>query len=218
MKKLAILFLITLFTMPSFAQKNFDNEFYFRFGYSLPSWNQFGFDNWESGWKRTGFTGEVGTIFMFNNALKSDKMALGLDVDYLAFYWNRFSISDYNSSIDIGTLRFSSKVGPSFTISPADKLAFDIFVKAEVNWVTATVFLPDNNSDDSESFAGVMAFGLVTGFNIRYSILMIGFEFSTISPKLENIDESGVYLGQANDSGSDKTPLPSFNFTIGLSF
>ena len=220
MKKLTIFLVAIVIGTSVFAQKQktFDNEFYFRFGYSLPSWNQFGIENWENGWKRAGFTGEVGTIFMLNNALKSDQMVLGIDIDYLTFYWNRFSKSDYTSSLDIGTLRFSSKVGPSFTISPVDKLAIDIFVKAEINWVTASVFVWDNNSDDSEGYGGVMAFGLATGFNVRYSILMIGFEFSTISPKLENIDTNGEYLGRANDSSSDKTPFPSFNFTIGLSF
>lgn len=217
MKKLFIILLALLLSTASFSQKNFDNEFYFRFGYSLPSWNQFGIDDWGANWKRSGFSGEIGTIFMLNNALKSEKMALGIDVDYLAFYWNRFSNSDYTSSLDIGTLRFSSKAGPSFTISPVDRLAIDIFVKAEINWVTASAFVYDNNSDDSDAYGKVFALGIATGFNVRYSIVMIGFEFSTISPKLENIDNDGDYLGQANSS-SDKTPLPSFNFTIGLSF
>ena len=72
--------------------------------------------------------------------------------------------------------------------------------------------------DDADYYTKSGALGFSTGLNVRYSILMIGFEYNTISPGLENRDHPGVYLGNVNDIGSDKSPLPSVNFTLGLSF
>jgi len=220
MKKFIVLVSALLIAASASAQKSFDNEFYFRFGYSNPSWKQLGADkdDWVDGWKKKGFTGEIGTIFMLNKVLNSDKMALGIDVDYLTFYWHQFTNDQAGSSVDLATLRVGSKVGPSFTFTPAKRLAFDIYVKADISWVTATAIVRDNNSDDALGFGKVFAVGFSTGFNVRYSVLMIGFEFNTISPKLEDVDNPGEYLGNFNDSSSDKTPLPSMSFTIGLSF
>lgn len=220
MKKFIVLLSALLIAASAFAQKNFDNEFYFRFGYSIPSWKQFGFnkDDWPDAMKKKGFTGEIGTIFMLNKVLKSEKMALGIDVDYLTFYWHQFSIDQSGSTIDIATLRIGSKVGPSFTFTPVKRLAFDIYVKADISWITATAIVYDKNADDVDGYGKVFAVGFSTGFNVRYSILMIGFEFNTISPKLENVDYPGDYFGNVNDSSSDRSPLPSVSFTIGLSF
>lgn len=220
MKKLITLLVAIVLGTSIFAQKNFDNEFYFRFGYSLPSWSQFGGteNDWENGWARSGWMGEVGTIFMINRAFDSEKVVLGIDVDYISVYWNRFSYQVFDESIDLGTLRVASKVGPSFTYSPVKRLAFDVYVKANIDWVTATAIVYDDNSDDTEGYGKIFSLGLSTGFNIRYSLLMIGFEFNTISPQLENVDEDGEYLGNINNPNSNKSPLPCFNFSIGLSF
>jgi hypothetical protein len=222
MKKIIILVLSLIFVVSAFAQKEkkFDNEFYFRFGYSCPSWKQFGLtkEKWGDDFKRRGFTGEIGTIFMLNGIRMPEGMALGIDVDYLGFYWHRFSNSYLGINADIGTLRFDSKIGPSFTYSPAKRLAFDVFIKADFNWVSATAFVINDNKDDAETYTNIFAVGISTGFNIRYSVLMLGFEYNTVSPKLENTDIDGEYIGNAEDIDSDKSPLGSINFTIGLSF
>lgn len=222
MKKFIILLSALLIVASVSAQKSFDNEFYFRFGYSNPSWKQLGADkdDWSDAWKKIGFTGEIGTIFMLNNILKQENMAIGIDVDYLTFYWHQFSFNQAGAlvDIDIGTLRVGSKVGPSFTYSPVKRLAFDVYVKADISWVTATAFVYNNNSDDYDGFGKVFAVGFSTGFNIRYSVLMLGFEYNTISPKLEDVDNPGEYLGNFKNTSSDRTPLPSVSFTIGLSF
>lgn len=220
MRKLAILVVTLLITTTAFAQDNFDNRFYFRFGYSSPSWTQFGFteSDWADGVKKSGFMGEIGTIFMLNSIPMPDKMVLGIDVDYLSFYWNQFTYHENGIETDIGTMRFDSKVGPSFTYNPVSKLTFDVYVKADLSWVTATVVMFNNDSDDYEGYGDVAILGLSTGINVRYSILMLGFEFNTISPKLEHIDHPGVYIGNRNEEGNDKSPLPSINFTLGLNF
>jgi hypothetical protein len=220
MKKFIVLVSALLIFASASAQKTFDNEFYFRFGYSFPSWKQFGLEkgDWPDAWKKKGFTGEIGTIFMLNKVINSEKMALGIDVDYLTFYWHQFSFDQAGYSGDIATLRIGSKVGPSFTFTPAKRLAFDIYVKADISWITATAFVYDGDTDDPDGFGKVFAVGFCTGFNVRYSILMLGFELSRISPKLEDINNPGDYLGNFNESNSDRTPLPSVSFTIGLSF
>jgi len=69
-----------------------------------------------------------------------------------------------------------------------------------------------------DEFGKVGAIGFSTGLNIRYSVLMIGFEFNTISPKLEDLNNEGEYFGNVNETNSDKSPLPSVNFTVGLNF
>jgi hypothetical protein len=201
-------------------QKKFDNEFYFRFGYSLPFWNQYGAlpSDWETGSKRIGFTGELGTIFMFKNIPSSDHMALGIDVDFLTVYWHKFQFFEDGSDVDLWNVRIDSKIGPSFTFRLVDRLAVDLFVKADFCWFTATGIMYDDDMDEMEGYADIFAVGLSTGFNVRYSVLMVGFEFNTINPQLENVEEQGEYLGNINDANSKKSPLPSVNFTLGLSF
>lgn len=220
MRKLTILFVTMLISTAAFAQDEFDNRFYFRFGYSSPSWTQFGFteSDWADGVKKKGYMGEIGTIFMLNSIPMPDGMMLGIDVDYLSVYYHQFSYHTQSINTDLGTLRLDSKVGPSFTYSPANKLAFDVYVKADLSWVTATVFVYNNDAEDTDSYGDVAILGLSTGLNVRYSVLMLGFEFNTISPKLEHIDHAGEYIGNMNDDNSDKSPLPSMNFTLGLNF
>jgi hypothetical protein len=219
MKKLLMISIAFLILGHATSQTTFDNEFYFRFGYSNPSWKQFGADKdlWGDYVKKRGFMGEIGTIFMLKGFGEPENMAIGLDVSYLSIYWHRFTEEVYGYKSDLATLRFDSKVGPSFTYSPIEKLAFDVYVKANISWVTATVFVENNNSDDAEGYGTVFCVGLSTGFNVRYGILMVGFEFNTISPKLEDVDNDGQYIGNAKNDG-DRSPLPSTNFTIGLSF
>jgi len=229
MKKLTTLIVIVLIPTISFAyngnknqnselQNNIDNVFYFRLGYSMPSWKQFGFtqDLLEgNGFKRSGAMLEMGKIYMLNSIPLPENMKIGINADFFSIYWHLFSSDEYNE--DIGTLRLDSKIGPSFTYMPVDKLAIDVYVKADISWVTATVDVYDKNYDDADGYGKVGTVGLSTGFNVRYSKLMLGVEYSTISPKLENVDNKGEYVGNMNDD-SKKSPLPSVSFSIGMAF
>jgi len=220
MKKLAILLTVVLITSSAFAQGSIENQFYFRFGYSIPSWKQFGAteDDWRDDMKKKGFMGEIGSIFMLKSIPLPEGMAIGINVDYLSVYWHQFSYDASNSSMDIATLRADSKVGPSFTYSPVEKIAFDAYVKADISWITATAFVYDDDADDADGYGKIGAVGLSTGINVRLSVVMLGFEFNTISPKLEDVDNAGDYLGNVNDENSDKSPLPSYTFSLGFSF
>lgn len=215
MKRIIGVLMVTFVTITGFAQSSLDNEFYFRMGYSSPSWQQFSGTkaDWE-GFNKFGVVGEIGTIFMFKKIPLPENMAVGLDVDYLTFCYNQFSSNTYNE--DLGTLRFDSKIGPSFTFSPVKDLAFDAYVKADIAWVTATAIVEDNNTDDADAYANIGTIGISTGVNFRYKILMLGIEYNTISPELENVDDDSDFLSIWGNS--NKSPLPCLNFTIGLSF
>jgi hypothetical protein len=216
MKKILSFLLVTFVTISGFAQSSLDNEFYLRLGYSSPSWQQF--DGEKSNWNgasKFGVVGEIGTIFMFRKIPLPENMAIGLDVDYLTFCYNQFSYQ--NDTYDLGTLRFDSKIGPSFTISPVKDLAFDAYVKADIAWITAAVEVYDGNTDDADAYANIGTVGVSTGINFRYKILMLGIEYNTVSPELENVDDDSDFLGSFY-SNNKKSPLPCLNFTIGLSF
>lgn len=200
------------------VQRPIDNVFYFRLGYSSPSWEQFGGTKEDfDGFNKSGFMAEIGKIYMLNRIGLPENMAIGIDVDFISFYWHRFSYRD-GEDVDLGTLRAESKVGPSFTFIPGNKLAIDVYAKAVFNWITATAIVYDNNADDAEGYGKIFCVGFSTGVNVRYSKLMLGVEFNTISPKLENVDYDGEYLGNINDPASDKSPLPSLSFSIGMAF
>lgn len=225
MKKIVILFAVVLITTTSFAQRQYDNEFYFRFGYSNPSWKQFGMmeSDWGDGFEKWGVMFELGTIFMLNSISNYNNIRFGINVDYLTiyghhFYNTRFFDDAETIRFDLGTVRVGSKIGPSVTFSPKEKVAFDIYVKADIAWATETILMYDEDIDDADWYEKIGAVGVSTGVNARFGILMLGFEFNTISPKLEYEDVKGEYLGNFNDSDSDKSPLPSMNFSVGLSF
>ena len=216
MKKLTILFALSLIFTSAFNQRIFDNEFYLRLGYSSPSWTQFGLtkDEWNKEFKKLGFITEMGTIFALNSMQVSQNLSLGIDITYVSLYFHLFSSNDISENI--GTLRVASKIGPSFTYSPENKLSFNTYVKADVSWLTVTTFISDDNIDDALFYRNIGTIGLSTGINVSYSILMLGFEYNTISPKLENIDHKGNFLGNFGDSNSNKTSMPSISFTLGL--
>jgi hypothetical protein len=114
-----------------------------------------------------------------------------------------------------------SKVGPSFSYSPVDRLVFDTYFKFNPVWVAANAIV-SSEEDDNEFFLGFMGIKYSVGMNVRYSILMMGFEFNPGFAKLKWFDDEAKeltdeYFGNVNDN-SKKTPVPAMNFTIGLSF
>jgi len=221
MKKLLIVFALATISLSSFGKK-FDNEFYFRFGYSTPSWNQFGLSKeaWNSNVKKIGGTFELGNIFMINSVPSTENMALGINVDYL--YVNSFLYNE--NDVNVGGARIGSKIGPSFTYSPVKKLAFDIYTKADFAWATVVVPYQGSIGDAEDHYMSNVDVGFSTGFNIRYGILMLGIEYNTINPKLSSDKNDGIYLQNVintyitETNSNEKSKLSSINFTVGLSF
>ena len=220
MKKLSFIITVLIFAITAQGQ-TLDNEFYFRFGYSSPSWKQF--DGTEQDWKDEGFnykfggSFDVGTIFMIQSIPAAENMALGINVDYVYFNYSQFYNSRDFSNQNLAHLQFGSKIGPSFSYSPGQRMAFDVYAKANIAWMSGAVYFEDGVDNADDFYFAKPTVGFSGGLNIRYSVLMIGIEFETISPKLESDDNPGTYLGNIN-SDSEKSSLPCVNFSFGFSF
>lgn len=199
MKKLTILIAIILIASSAFTQNSFDNEFYFRIGYSHLTDEDYN-ENVDFG---TAF--EIGTIFMIKGIPLPDNMSFGIDVDYASINWYSLSSNSSYGSYNSYIFRFDSKVGPSFTYSPVTDMFLDAFIKADINIATLAF-----DEDAEDIYGGFGKVGFATGVNFRYKLLMLGIEYNKIEPKLKNLDDDNGY--------SDKISLPSINFTIGLNF
>lgn len=223
MKKLWFVLTFAFLVNLTYGQGDLDNQFYFRFGYSNPSWKYLGADDkddWPDDAKKWGGVFELGSIFMLNGIKLADGMRIGINVDYMSLQLHQFKINDGDSKFT--TFCFGSKIGPSFTYSPVDKLEFDAVIKFNPVWV-ASAFMKDYSDEDPEVFVGVFGTKMSVGFNIRYSILMMGFEYNPGGAKMKWTDEDAEnddYLGNPADmdDDGDKTSMPGYNITLGLSF
>ena len=222
MKKIFLLIIVLGISLTTYAQEGhgLDNQFYFRFGYSNPATSYFGGE--KSDWEdisRVGGVFELGSIFIFNNLDLADGLRLGLNVDYLDITYHQFTydIEDVN----VRVIKLSSKFGPSLSYNPVSKLVLDAYVKAKIPWVAGLwVDFPDMSFEDDEQYLAAGGFGFSTGLNVRFSVLMVGFEFTSDKMKFNNVDDSEDHVGNIldeNDYG-DKSKLVNFNFTVGFSF
>lgn len=225
MKKSILLLAIALMSLNAFSQQ-LDNKFYFRFGYSSPSWKYFdrSKDFWPEGTSKYGANFELGTIFMLPSILESKIMSVGIDADFIYANFNNFHIEDSEGNINYGMYRVGSKVGPSFTYMPARDLAFDVYVKADIAWAAVLAPYEKKIDDGDDYFIDYLPVGFSTGLNFRYGMLMLGVEYNTISPKLESDDYEGTYFQEILDyleeseTTGEKSKMPNLNFTIGLNF
>jgi hypothetical protein len=186
----------------------------------MPTWKYFGHDgksDWSGGYKRMGGIFEFGSIFMLNSIKLAPGMRIGINVDYLSIDYHRFSSSSLDQKYHFGYL--GSKIGPSFSYSPVNRLVIDTYFKFNPVWVAGSEWLL---YDEDNFFLGFMGIKYSVGLNVRYSILMVGFEYNPGYAKFrwydkDNSELSDEYMGNGNDNG-DKTPVPGMHFTLGLSF
>ena len=200
----------------SISSGDLENQFYFRFAYSQPANSYLGVEEvefWDE-FSRWGGTFELGSIFFFNSLNMADGLRLGLNVDYAEISYNQLEITDPDIDFTLGLLKVASKIGPTLSYSPASKLVFDLFVKAKIPWIAGIAIVSD---EFDEGYFATPGFGLATGINLRYRFLMIGFEYNADNMKFENVDYPEEYFGNFSDD-SDKTPMPSFSFSLGFSF
>lgn len=191
-----------------------ENQFYIRFAYSHSGKSFLGVDDmeyWDS-FKRYGGVFEIGHFFIINKAALADGLRLGINVDYAEFSYNQ--IAAIEADYDLGVPKLATKIGPSLSYSPASKLTIDLFVKAKFTWIAGIIPWTDEVDDVYLAKPGV---GIATGLNIRYDLFMLGFEFNSDNLKYESNDFPGTYFGNRSDD-SDKTPMPSFSFSIGVCF
>jgi hypothetical protein len=224
MKKLFILFLAVAVSAGIFAQEdgNLKSKTYFRGGVSIPTWKTYGYSDksdYPDDIKRMGGMFEAGSIFMLNKIKIANGMRIGINVDYLSLGVNRFSFfnnKEYERFIFVG-----SKIGPSFSYSPVKHLVFDAFFKINPLWVSANVFTMKETDANDVLHMGYMGMRYSAGFNVRYSVLMVGFEFNPGKAKLRYYDKDNNELTDeymTTPDGSKKVPFPALNFTIGLNF
>ena len=221
MTKITLIIGLILLSVVSFG-KNYTNHIvYIRGGYSFPTWKPVGWNNksdWEGGYDKYGITGEFGTIFMLPGISPSRDVTFGIDADYLSATWHYFKNSV--SALDLHFLKLSSKIGPSVTFDVSDEMAIDLFAKADIGWATGVAYIYDHLEDD-DVFTNFVSVGFEAGFNVRIREFMIGIEYNSINPKLkngENEEINTIYLGNRSSSTSDKTPISSINFMLGIIF
>lgn len=225
MKRLTIFFAVTFLSLTAICQE-LDNPVYFRFGFSNPSWNYFdqGKDFWADEVSKLGGNLELGTIFLIKPVIQAKNMAVGIDATFLYANFNNFHAGDETGDVNLGIYRVGSKVGPSFTYSPIEKMAFDVYVKADIAWAAVIAPYEKKLDDGDDYFIDYLPVGISTGLNFRYGLLMLGVEFNTISPELESDDYKGMYfqemMGDFNgeENVSKKSKMQNLNFTIGMCF
>lgn len=222
MKRTSIIILALSISFLTLAQSSevssgdLDNKFYFRFAYSHAATSYIGVDDvefWDY-FNRAGGVFEIGHIFIIDQAALGDGLRLGINVDYAEFSYHQLTEIDAEVDFAVGLLKLASKVGPSLSYSPAEHLVFDVFFKAKIPWVAGIALWSD---EVDEVFLANPAIGFATGINVRYRFLMLGFEFNSDKMKFESQDYPGEYFGNVSDD-SNKTPMPSFSFSLGFCF
>jgi hypothetical protein len=223
MKKSIAVFMMLATMVVAYSQDgNLKKQTYFRFGLSSPTWKYFGNDDksdWDSDVKKIGGIFEVGSIFMLNSIKIAPGMRLGINLDYLSVNYHRFKDTEDKSTYSF--VYVGSKIGPSFSYSPVDRLVFDAYFKFHPVWIDAAFFAYNDELVEDDLFMGFMGLKYSVGLNVRYSVLMLGFEFNPGIAKFRYYDTeenklSDEYMENVNDN-SKKIPVPGINFTLGLS-
>jgi len=225
MKKLFVLLVSAIITSAVFPQDgNLKKQFYLRFGASLPTWKYYGLEDkkdFPENTKRIGGIFEVGSIYMLNGIKLPDGMRIGINVDYLSLNMNRFTFSD--DAFKTTFLFLGSKIGPSFSYSPVKHLVFDTYIKFNPVWSAFNYDKSDDSELEDDLYLGFMGIKYSLGLNVGYSVLMLGFEYNPGYAKLRYYDQeenelTREYMGNADDLNGNKTSVPCFNMTLGLSF
>lgn len=206
---------------PKSANRDFDNAFYLKFGYSIPGWSSYNMEeaDWDffldDGFDILPYGGmfQLGNIFYFNSISFGD-FCFGLDLDYLSLTLNAFNISDDNYTLTLTNYHVSSNIGPSISFSPIDNLYFEAFWKLNWNWAT---FLVIGDDEDSETYLNTMDYRNSIGINARYRVIGLGIEYGWGEHELISIDDEDLTFGNLNGS-SDYTYMPFTNIIFSLYF
>ena len=246
MKKIFVSIIALSISLLTLAQNSGDsqnsgdlkNQFYFRWGFSKPTEGFFGIPNdylysdryyghnfylddytfWDHATRRGGIF-ELGSIFFLNSLPLADGLRLGINADYVEFSFHRLKWTDpeiyvYEETAEL--YKLASKVGLAISYSPVKDLVFDTYFKYKFSWVS---LYRDFEITDEDSYFGLGGMGYSYGFNIRYRVLLAGFEFNTQNIILQSDIDNSDYLGEMfSDSDTKYTPLPSFSFIFGFSF
>jgi len=236
MKKIIILFIAIITTLPSFSQDfesgDINKKYYVRLGLSTPLWTYYGFQNKQaledvlSVKSRVGANFEVGAIFMLNGINIGD--GFGINVDFISFKAQVLKLEEDGANIYNGFA--GSKIGPSFTYAINKAIAFDVFAKINPIWGATVYYNQQNINEDFNLYYGYLQMMYSFGFNMKLGIVMLGFEYDMGKLHLKNNNSDGYWdPTYSNDNGPwdpetnpqlEKTsvPMDGFNVTIGIVF
>ena len=224
MKQIFTLLIAILLTLPSFSQDyesgDLNKKSYVRFGLATPTYKYYGFDN-KNDMKdifdlktRIGGVFEVGTIFPLNNIDIGDHLRLGINVDWISLKTHVFRLQTDNDALI--NYFAQSKIGLAFTYAPARAISIDVYGKVIPVWAAGIYNSYDDSNGEEDHYRGYLQFMYSTGINLKFSFIMIGFEYEFGSLRLKN--DKDEYWGNVDDADSKKTPMPGFNLTFGFSF
>jgi hypothetical protein len=208
MKKIVLLAIALVLAISSFSQSRnnkgvFDNAVYFRVGGSFP-----GGDMKSAKFLTAGAQFEAGTIFYINAIKLPEQFRLGVDVTYVSVsgFYNKESLKDNNETISYFTA--GSKVGPCFSYNFQGDWIIDAYIKLFPHqFITGqkdSYWLADNQ----------FRLGTSMGLNIRWKVLMLGWEYTSAKYKYYEASPSP-------DIFPDHTfymTMPVTNLTLGLNF
>ena len=224
MKKIILIFLAALISV-SVSSQDFESgdlkkRTYFRVGYSIPSWNYYGFEDADHFKTELGVTSryganfEVGSIFMLNGIDLGPGLRFGINVDYLSL---KVQVFKFYEDVNLYNMFIGSKIGPSFTYQPTKAVAFDIFAKINPIWVGA-ILEHQKNVGPLKGYENYLQLMYSFGVNIRVYMLIIGFEYDIGGMKLKDTNDEYFPNFGEDKARNKKTPMPGCNITIGLNF
>ncbi len=153
----------------------------------------------------------IGKLYYINSIDLIEELRFG--IDWTIISWD-FVYAHNNDDIDMfstATNFFASKIGPTISYNPIDKLIIDGKLT-----IQPTLILM-NQSFDNDSYLHGSAFKFRTGLsvNTRYKSFMLGFEmsFGKTNMELNNYDD-------LNGDTNVKTEIPTtrFDLVFGLAF
>ena len=232
---LALLSLTLLFSSNALAGDPFKGGMTLKLTYALPQGSYgenmpYSFGNYAYDLKtmNPAIGLQFGTMYFLNFIDIGDKMAIGIDVTWFGASYQNASYSFLRNYTDNNVaysdagefnmyyLMFNAGVGPSFSFSPAEKLALDLSFKVSPAFaVSAGKYSLSAAGGDSENL-GASGFGFLytPSFYFRYRLLLLGVEYN-----IGDIDMNYVTSGRVSLKTS-KIPMNynALKIVLGLKF
>lgn len=170
----------------------------------------------------TGSYFEIGSIFYIDDILKHDHMKIGIDATFLSAQYNTYKNTTETTASKVDkkyqNIFGAVKLGPVYSVSPAENLAFDLAIKANfgysILYMEQSVFYEDpliKDTYDDATWGGINIEPSFV-FNIRYSVFTVGAEFRPGYMKFADFDDKKVVKDEAIAKTQTLTILAGFAF------
>ena len=139
---------------------------------------------------KTGIAADLGWMFYIGPAFANKHLRVGIDATFLSFWLNFTSPVLSNSKSNQHYYYFGGqKFGPVFTINIVDRLNLDISYKINANF-SYYYGEWENYVEAQFSKYGVNFLQQEVSMNIRYSLLMLSFQYNFGDMKYNNMSSS----------------------------